>query len=139
MKRFCVVSQNGEVLRTGTCQDDMIDVQAGNGEASIEIPPEHDMPANHYYEDGAFIDLSAQPSPHHRFDFAAKAWVLDIDQVTWAAIQSRNAALSESDWTQLPDVPLATKSAWAAYRQALRDITDQPGYPLSISWPEMPA
>jgi hypothetical protein len=50
----------------------------------------------------------------------------------------RTYLLAESDWTQLPDVPLATKQAWAAYRQALRDITEQPGFPLEVVWPEPP-
>jgi len=49
----------------------------------------------------------------------------------------RNARLSASDWTQLPDVPLATKEAWAAYRQALRDVTLQPD-PFAIIWPVSP-
>jgi hypothetical protein len=49
----------------------------------------------------------------------------------------RNALLSASDWTQLPDVPLATKETWAAYRQALRDITDQSD-PFNIVWPVQP-
>ena len=29
--------------------------------------------------------------------------------------------------------------AWRAYRQALRDLPDQPGFPLSVSWPDLPA
>jgi hypothetical protein len=53
--------------------------------------------------------------------------------------QRRTIALTQSDWTQLPDVPLATKEAWAVYRQALRDITEQPSYPLAVVWPEPPS
>jgi len=56
----------------------------------------------------------------------------------WGAVKSqRNQLLSASDWTQLPDVPLATKDAWATYRQALRDITNQPD-PFTIQWPAQP-
>jgi len=56
------------------------------------------------------------------------------------ATDRRNALLAESDWTQLPDVPLSAeqKMAWAAYRQQLRDITDQPGFPDNINWPQKP-
>lgn len=41
--------------------------------------------------------------------------------------QQRNVFLSTSDWTQLPDVPLAqaVKDTWATYRQALRSMTEQ--------------
>jgi hypothetical protein len=27
------------------------------------------------------------------------------------------------------------KAQWATYRQALRDLTDQPGFPDQINWP----
>lgn len=50
----------------------------------------------------------------------------------------RDSLLTRSDWTQLPDVPSETKEAWAAYRQALRDITKQTGYPYEINWPTVP-
>lgn len=51
----------------------------------------------------------------------------------------RRGLLVGSDWTQLPDIPQATKDLWAPYRQALRDITDQEGYPYDITWPTPPA
>jgi len=50
----------------------------------------------------------------------------------------RNEKLAECDWTQLGDATV-DKSAWAAYRQALRDITAQTGFPWSVQWPSMPA
>lgn len=50
----------------------------------------------------------------------------------------RNTRLTACDWTQLPDVTLATKSDWATYRQALRDITAQPGFPINVTWPTEP-
>ena len=49
----------------------------------------------------------------------------------------RNSKLAECDWTQLPDAPVNTAS-WAAYRQDLRDITAQPGFPWSVVWPTKP-
>lgn len=54
------------------------------------------------------------------------------------ARERRTTELKESDWTQLPDVPLETTDAWSLYRQALRDITEQPGYPSTIVWPQKP-
>ena len=50
----------------------------------------------------------------------------------------RNNLLTQSDWTQLPDVPEAVKSKWAVYRQDLRNITKQPGFPENIKWPTKP-
>jgi len=49
----------------------------------------------------------------------------------------RNQILTSSDWTQLADSP-RDKQAWAAYRTALRDVPDQPGFPHTILWPTQP-
>ena len=59
-------------------------------------------------------------------------------QSQWAKVRSqRDALLSSCDWTQLPDVNIADKTEWAAYRQQLRDITDQTD-PYNIVWPNDP-
>jgi hypothetical protein len=59
-------------------------------------------------------------------------------QIAAEARMYRNQLLAESDWTQLPDVPQALKNVWAAYRQALRDITAQSGFPRTIVYPNKP-
>ena len=51
--------------------------------------------------------------------------------------QQRNELLSACDWTQLPDSP-TDHEAWAAYRQELRDVTAQEGFPWDVTWPESP-
>lgn len=52
--------------------------------------------------------------------------------------QERNQKLTACDWTQLPDVDPAISSAWAPYRQALRDVPEQPGFPDNVQWPVPP-
>jgi hypothetical protein len=49
----------------------------------------------------------------------------------------RNSLLQQSDWTQVADAPV-DKAAWATYRQELRDITEQAGFPATINWPTAP-
>ena len=49
----------------------------------------------------------------------------------------RDAKLTESDWTQVADAPV-DQAAWATYRQALRDIPDQAGFPNEVNWPVEP-
>jgi hypothetical protein len=49
----------------------------------------------------------------------------------------RNAKLAASDWTQVEDSPV-DHAAWAAYRQQLRDITAQAGFPWTVQWPTQP-
>lgn len=50
---------------------------------------------------------------------------------------SRSDKLKECDWTQVADAPV-DKAAWATYRQALRDVTQQSGFPWTITWPTQP-
>lgn len=49
----------------------------------------------------------------------------------------REILLSKTDWMALSDVTLTPE--WAAYRQALRDISSQPGFPYSVTWPTEPS
>lgn len=52
--------------------------------------------------------------------------------------QQRDAKLTACDWTQTSDNPIANKTAWATYRQALRDLTKESGFPWNITWPNDP-
>jgi hypothetical protein len=53
---------------------------------------------------------------------------------------SRNMLLAQSDWSQLPDVSLdeTEKTAWTVYRQELRDVTKQEGFPDTVIFPVSP-
>jgi len=65
---------------------------------------------------------------------------LEAEQLATAARIRRDAALAETDRTQLPDADIADKSRedYRVYRQALRNIPEQPGFPYEIDWPEVP-
>ena len=62
---------------------------------------------------------------------------LKDEEQSKAIRESRKTRLAECDWTQVADAPV-DKLVWAAYRQALRDITAQPGFPWTITWPAQP-
>lgn len=78
-------------------------------------------------------------------------WVRSFDVVAKSAEQieseyqqqaesirsERNRLLSETDWTQLADSPV-DNVAWITYRQALRDITNQGGFPFNVIFPTKP-
>lgn len=53
----------------------------------------------------------------------------------------RDRKIAESDYLAMPDYPLSDedKKAVMAYRQALRDIPTQEGFPCEVVWPEAPA
>lgn len=58
-------------------------------------------------------------------------------QVAFDVRLQRDSLLAQSDWTQVADAPV-DKTAWQVYRQALRDISDQAGFPTDIVWPTKP-
>jgi hypothetical protein len=101
-------------------------------------------------------DTPAFDSKTHKIDFSAPIladgrWVIQTTVVekSQAEISAesaaegrrlrdlRNSLLAKSDWTQLADAP-GDKTAWASYRQALRDVPLQEGFPWAITWPEEP-
>ena len=61
-----------------------------------------------------------------------------LDEQQAASMRSeRSRRLAESDWTQVADSPV-DKAAWATYRQALRDVPSQSGFPWGVNWPLQP-
>lgn len=76
-------------------------------------------------------------------------WAWDETAWTWVAVPTadalardaraeRDRRLAACDWTQARDIPAATAERWQPYRQALRDISAQPGFPIHITWPQEP-
>ena len=82
-------------------------------------------------QDGEEVTLVADPSK-----VQAKI------QQAWTALRTeRNARLAASDYTQLQDAHLSAekKSAWADYRQALRDLPENATDPTQVTWPVSPS
>ena len=67
----------------------------------------------------------------------AEAIVAKDAEQAKAMRDQRGEKLKDSDWTQVADAPV-DKAVWATYRQALRDITTQSGFPWTITWPVEP-
>lgn len=70
-------------------------------------------------------------------DMIAEELTQRFDSAALSIRQQRNDMLKDSDWTQIIDAT-ADKAAWATYRQALRDVTAQAGFPWTITWPTPP-
>lgn len=79
-------------------------------------------------EDGTVVTAAEQEGAYKAQKDAEQAKAVRAD---------RNRRLAECDWTQLPDAPVDAQ-AWAAYRQALRDVSQQEGFPHNIVWPNDP-
>jgi hypothetical protein len=86
-----------------------------------------------------FTDTPAtedQPAKTAAENEAAYKAMKDTEQAKFVRA-NRTQLLKDSDWTQIAD-STADKAAWATYRQALRDITGQAGFPWAMTWPESP-
>jgi hypothetical protein len=77
----------------------------------------------------------------YTWDEGADDWIAapTVARLDRQARANRDALFSACDWTQCRDIPEATALKWQPYRQALRDITDQEGYPHNIIWPTPPS
>lgn len=53
----------------------------------------------------------------------------------------RDKRIAATDWTQLLDAPISdtSREEVRVYRQALRDVPQQEGFPHEITWPDIPA
>lgn len=82
------------------------------------------------------------PSTWHKYHLETKQWIENkpIDALITEIKNQRNTLLTESDWTQIPNNPLTVEqqAAWATYRQELRDIPEQSGYPFNVVFPVAP-
>ena len=78
------------------------------------------------------------PEEEAEWDAKEAAYAAGANDRAAAEIRTeRDAKLTESDWTQVADAPV-DKAAWATYRQALRDIPSQAGFPNEVTWPVEP-
>lgn len=71
---------------------------------------------------------------------SASAYVeppVDLTVLATHARTHRDTLLAQSDWTQVADAPV-DQAAWATYRQALRDVPAQAGFPTDVVWPIEP-
>ena len=109
MKSFVVYNDQGEILRTGACQDDDLSVQAGEGESVLEGEADD---LTQMVVDGAVVDKPDLSDAEKRAETIAELRKL------------RDNLLNISDWTQVSDSPLTDtkKTGWATYRQTLRDL-----------------
>ena len=133
MKSYLIYdASSGNTNRLVTCYPDKIGIQIAEGEGYVDAP-EGATAASHRVVDGVPVLVpetnNSQTSESNSDDPAIIA----------ASVRAkRDRLLAQSDWTQLPDVSAVTQAKWQQYRQALRDITDQPGFPFDVVWPEVP-
>lgn len=80
-----------------------------------------------------------QPSQNENGEWIVTWFIQQLpeNQASENIRRKRDELLDESDWTQVADAPV-DQSAWATYRQELRDISQQEGFPYNVTWPNKP-
>lgn len=127
-------SITGEIVQTYS--GDLVNLEINIPSDCLWI--ESDVNAmTHYVVDGDVVPYPPRPNYPCNFNFITHEWVWD-EQASWDIVrQERNRRLAASDWTQVPDAPV-DQSAWAAYRQALRDLPANTTDPRNPNWPVKP-
>ena len=114
-----------------------VSTQASDGIGALPVAGN---PLTQYVVNREIVALPTCPGQNHDFDFTAQAWVLNA-AAAWLSVRiKRDGLIAVTDWRVMSDSPLTTeqRTAWATYRQALRDITKHTD-PLNIVWPTAPA
>lgn len=120
-------------------------LSAADGSRWIEATPEHknDPSVGMLYDEQRRIFLLPQPSPDYTFDEDANTWVMPSPEATVRNL--RDELLAASDWVITKAVEQSQDGlgiqipvVWLEYRQALRDVPQQAGFPHDVIWPTMP-
>jgi len=131
MSFFIVYNDAGEILKTGTCVERDLPLQAQEGEFVMEGEAQDDL---HMIVNGQVVNKPPPPEPSIE-ELAEKCMKL--------LRSTRNRRLANSDWTQSADSPLtdSKKAEWATYRQVLRNLPSQHLETTdieSVTWPSRP-
>ena len=139
----------------GTWETTTPEILASLG-ASVVLEGPQATPTNHYQysmRDGVeqidgvwytkyvlgpvFVDTTVEgvttTAQEHQTAYQAQK---DAEQAKSVRTQ-RDEKLKATDWTQVSDAPV-DKTVWATYRQALRDLTKETGFPWDMTWPTEP-
>jgi cupin superfamily acireductone dioxygenase involved in methionine salvage len=114
-----------------------------NYDAEKESFLQQNIDGSKYYIDvvtNTLVAMPEKPNAWFDFDFTTKQWVGNEMRAKFDVNQRRKKLLLNSDWTQIPNNPLTAEqqAAYATYRQELRDIPQQSGYPFNVVFPVAP-
>lgn len=143
--------QTKEVLRSGVCSEHDFALQPSDGQGVIE----GEYSASDTYVDNGVAVAYTEQQAQAKANQPSLFFVWSNQTFQWEdprnsqqkyndAVDSINLQrvelLYKSDWTQIPNNPLTPQKQqqWADYRQQLRDIPTQSGYPFNVVWPTQP-
>lgn len=132
MKQLVKLDQYGSILYSASFA--IVD-DADPSLVEIDLPDNESF-ADLWVDNGTVRRKPIRPSEYHIW--VDGQWVADLPMASSAMRTKRDSLLSGSDWTQVSDSSCANAAEWRDYRSKLRSITDQPGFPLAVTWPVPP-
>ena len=113
------------------------EIDKGTGDR-FNLAQSHYFPSGLYTSDGLPRYKLVNGQPVERTEEELETDRIPLQAA--AAREKRDKLLAETDWTQTLDAPVTedSKTALRAYRQALRDLPEQTGWPVDIEWPQLP-
>lgn len=141
MISYIYVTPQGEIVGAGNCQQEVQDKLEIKEGAQLVLNVKA-QPIVQYYKNGTVLNKPAKPEGYFKFNLVTEQWEFDPVEADIQIKAKRNELLAATDFydnlsaqQRFPEEVLA---AWATYRQALRDIPSQPGYPLTVEFPTPP-
>lgn len=141
MSAYTIVDDaTGEIVSLVDMPDlQSVEFNTPAGASAIKGWPEH---KECYRLSGQWVQKPIAPTPGHSWDTTSKTWV-DLrtpEALVATARGERDRRLAECDWIVARALESGEQvpALWRAYREGLRDLPSQPGFPLSIDWPVMP-
>jgi len=140
MKHYIYYMPNGKIVKSsnqppnGIIQDSFL---------CIETEDELDV-SGVYVHNGEIKPLPTRPSFDYMFNYDTLVWedIRTDEERVFAINLSRQQLLEQSDWTDTLSAQSRLGETkylqWQIYRQALRDIPNQSGYPRDVVWPTKP-
>lgn len=140
---WIALDEHGIVVMSGTAPHIDEDTVFPPSRQIIIGGPDGIVPERFYHDGNGFVPIPEKPGDEYVLDRAAKQWQIDDELAATQARAKRDRLLAVSidtmnpmRWETLTDFQ---KRAWRNYRQALLEVPQQPGFPRTITWPEIPA
>lgn len=140
IKSYTFYEVNGKITSNLTASLEVFElVAASNGFNYIEGEYSQEF---YYVKDGLPVEKPPRPDFIYDFNYTSYSWEPNLAIAELKVQNIRNQLLQESDWTDT--VSAQTRlgetlyNSWQTYRQELRDITLQAGYPFEVVFPSPP-
>ena len=147
MKYYAVYSKiTGEILQFSQIIDNNFPAHFVNDTTNVLEVPEPVDNSKYYINNSILTSLPEPPSINHIWNWTTMSWQdtrteqQKFQQAAQQVLAKRKELLDSTDWIVIKAMDTGTTipQAWQTYRQELRDITNQTGYPYQVTWPTKP-